>query len=153
MERIDPEIAKYIPDNAQGLVAIGKIKEVKARVDALRDLGAADPTELQMLQLIGSGISGSAAISVTPAADSNSLFNDPLSSWDITGAVQVSEGSVSQITSLVDMASLAYGINVITDEETGQQCIEYGTGKVYYNQYDTTIVASNVPLKEPTTSV
>lgn len=153
MERIDPEIAKYIPDNAQGLVAIGKIKEVKACVDALRDFRVADPSELQMLQLIGSGISGSAAISVTPAADSNSLFNDPLSSWDITGAVQLSEESVSQISSLIDMASLAYGINVITDEETGQQCIEYGSGKVFYNQYDTTIVASNVPLKEPTTSV
>ncbi|MGN1173592.1 MAG: hypothetical protein ACI4SO_07375, partial [Muribaculaceae bacterium] len=153
MERIDPEIAKYIPDNSQGLVAIGKIKELKECVEVLRDFGALDPTEMQVMQFIGSGITGSAAISVTPTSDSSSLFNDPLSSWDITGLVQLSEESVSQISSLIDMASLAYGINVITDEETGQQCIEYGTGKVFYNQYDTTIVASNVPLNVPTSGV
>ncbi|MGM9843733.1 MAG: hypothetical protein ACI30S_05865, partial [Muribaculaceae bacterium] len=152
MERIDPEIAKYIPDNAQGLVAIGNIKELKAWVDLLRDFGAVDPTELQVLQFIG-GIMGTVAISVTPTTDSSCLFNDPLSSWDITGAVQLSEESVSRISSLIDLASLAYGVNVITDDETGQQCIEYGTGKVFYNQYDTTIVASNVPLNVPTSGV
>lgn len=150
---IETDIAKFFPDNSQVVLAVGKPHDTGAVADFISGIAQTDLQQTQMLSLVLKALDGPIAIGATPASDGESLYTDPLNSWDITAAAKFDSQSLDQILSLLNIASLSEGVTVYNDDVTGQRCIDYMYGKVYYDNFDNYLAVSTSPVSDANTGV
>ena len=150
---IDTDIAKFIPDNSQVVLAAGKPHDTRTVADFISGIAQTDLQQTQMLSLVFKALDGPIVIGATPASDGESLYTDPLNSWDITAAAKFDSRSIDQILSLLNIASLSGGLSVYNDDVTGQKCIDYMYGKVYYDNFDNYLAISTSPVSDANTGV
>lgn len=150
---IEADIAKFLPDNSQVVLAIGKLQNANKATDFLVNTGGMDFQQAQILSLVMKALDGPVAIGANPASDGEALYTDPLNSWDITAAAKFDSQSLDQIMSFINMATLSDGVSVYNDDMTGQKCIDYINGKVYYDNFDNYLAISTSPVSDANTGV
>lgn len=151
IEPIDANIAKLIPDNSQLVIASGKPADMSQILSNATKYADCDMTTAQIINLLGQAINGSMAVAASPAADSQYLFTSPETAWNASAAVQLDSESMEQILSLASLAALSGGVDIYEDDVTGQQCLDYKSGRIFYGSFDDYFAMSTTPIDETNT--